>query len=115
MIRPTRRPGDSGAAVEQEDVTTMRAKRWRARAAILCLSLGMACVGLASTAQAAEWIPGHYEPHGHWIPGHWVGGGPHRERPPEDLGPPPGWREGRVWIPGHYNGPNWDPGHWADR
>ena len=79
------------------------------------LGIGLACAALATPAYAAQWIAGHYGPHGAWHPGHWAGGGPPGGPPPEDVAAPPGYREGRVWVPGHYNGPNWAPGHWAAR
>jgi len=74
-----------------------------------------ALLGMASAANAAEWIPGHYGPGGMWHPGHWAGVGPRPGPPPEAIEAPPGYRPGRVWVPGHYNGPIWAPGHWAER
>jgi hypothetical protein len=79
------------------------------------LTAGGCCavfLALSVSAQAAEWIRGHYGAYGRWIPGHWIGGpGP---GPGPGEGPPPGDWHGRVWVPGFY-GPygHWHPGHWA--
>jgi hypothetical protein len=129
--------------MELKEETLMRPTGWRARAMMIGFGVALACAAIPPAAHAAEWIPGHYDPRGEWIPGHWggegqrrfeaawepghydrrgawipghwIGDGPHRGPPPEDVRPPGGWREGRVWIPAHYDGARWEPGHWSDR
>jgi hypothetical protein len=92
-------------------------RRCLTAAAVPALALA-GCVVAAPPPPApvatAVWEPGHFDREGVWIPGHWRGGNGRYGPPPEPVEAPRGYREGRQWVPGHYDNGAWYPGHWVN-
>jgi hypothetical protein len=89
-------------------------KRVGAVAAVLAL----AAVGTAATPGKAEawWRGGWCCAIGIGIPPVVVAPAPVYAPPPVYYAPPPAYYaapQQRQWIPGHYEGPYWVPGHWV--
>jgi len=77
--------------------------------------VGLAAVGIAAMPHDANaWWRGGYRV-GIWVPPVVVAPPPYYPPPVAYVAPPPAYYPPprRVWVPPHWDGPYWVPGHWA--